>query len=94
VSCIHTIGSTKLWFPSRKSVESHLGGLSMVLEGHCRPGRLRGLKGLYFVEGSLSLVVKESAVRTGALVKIFVSYMGILNGGVVAIGGFAFFPGI
>jgi hypothetical protein len=50
-----TIGSTKDWFPSRRSVASHLGGFSIVLEGHCRFGRLMGLNGLYFLDGSLSL---------------------------------------
>ena len=29
-----TIGSMRLWFPSRRSVESHLGTLSTDLEGH------------------------------------------------------------
>lgn len=30
----------------------------MVLEGHCRSGKFTGGKGLYFLEGSLSLRVK------------------------------------
>lgn len=51
----HTIGSTKLWLPSRKSVESHLGGLSIVLSGHCLFSSFRGGNRLYFIEGSLSL---------------------------------------
>lgn len=50
-----TMGSTKLWFPSRKSVDSHLGGFSIVLLGHCLFSSFRGGNGLYFVEGSLSL---------------------------------------
>jgi hypothetical protein len=56
-----TIGSTKLWLPSLRSVESHRGGLSIVLEGHCLFGRSRGLKALYFFEGSLSLETILSA---------------------------------
>ena len=52
------MGSTKLWLPSRKSVESHRGGLSMVLLGHCRFSSLRGANFLYFFEGSLSLFPK------------------------------------
>ena len=51
----YTIGSTKLWLPSRKSVESQRGGLSTVLFGHCLSGRWRGGNFLYFFEGSLSL---------------------------------------
>ncbi|KAI5304297.1 hypothetical protein KEM55_000138 [Ascosphaera atra] len=50
-----TIGSAKLWLPSRRSVASQRGGLSKVLVGHCLLGKFKGLKGLYLVEGSLSL---------------------------------------
>ena len=49
------MGSTKLWLPSRKSVASHRGALSMVLSGHVRLGRFTGGNFLYFLEGSLSL---------------------------------------
>jgi hypothetical protein len=49
------MGSTKLWLPSRRSVASHRGALSMVLFGHWRSGRLMGGNLLYFLEGSLSL---------------------------------------
>lgn len=52
----HTIGSTKLWLPSRKSVDSHRGAFSIVLDGHCLFGRLIGGNFLYFTDGSLSLV--------------------------------------
>jgi hypothetical protein len=52
------MGSTKLWLPSRKSVESQRGGLSMVLLGHCRFSSLTGGNFLYFFEGSLSLFPK------------------------------------
>ena len=50
-----TMGSTRLWFPSRRSVDSQRGGLSMVLLGHDLSGRLRGLKALYLVHGSASM---------------------------------------
>jgi hypothetical protein len=50
-----TIGSTKLWLPSRRSVASQRGGLSIVLFGHVRSGKFNGLNRLYFLEGSLSL---------------------------------------
>lgn len=49
------MGSTRDWFPSLRSVDSHRGALSMVLLGHCRSGRCTGGNALYFVEGSLSL---------------------------------------
>lgn len=54
-SAAHTMGSTKLWLPSLRSVASHLGALSMVFDGHCRLGRFNGLDLLYFLEGSWSL---------------------------------------
>lgn len=54
------MGSTKLWFPSRRSVESQRGGLSIVLEGHCLFASWRGLKAVYFFEGSLSLCSQSS----------------------------------
>jgi hypothetical protein len=49
------MGSTRLWLPSRRSVDSHRGGLSMVLVGHCRSVRFNGANFLYFFEGSLSI---------------------------------------
>ncbi len=52
-----TIGSAKAWLPSLKSVASHRGGLSMVLDGHCRSLIFNGLKARYFFEGSSSLGV-------------------------------------
>lgn len=52
---MRTIGSTKDWFPSRRSVASQRGALSIVREGHCRFGMSKGLNRLYFFEGSLSL---------------------------------------
>ena len=56
------MGSTKLWFPSRRSVASHRGALSIVLLGHWRSGRLRGGNFLYFLEGSWSLRQEPSLV--------------------------------
>lgn len=50
-----TMGSTKLWLPSRRSVDSQRGGLSIVLLGHDRSGRFNGWNFLYFVDGSLSI---------------------------------------
>ena len=58
-----TMGSTKLWFPSRRSVESHRGALLMTLEGHWRSGRSSGLNCLYLRQGSLSLWAGCESVR-------------------------------
>ncbi len=55
------MGSTKDWFPSLRSVASQRGGLSMVREGHWRFDMSKGLKRLYFFEGSLSLPAAPSA---------------------------------
>ena len=49
------MGSGRDWLPSRRSVDSHRGGLSMVLEGHDRSGRFNGWNFLYFFHGSLSI---------------------------------------
>ena len=49
------MGSTKLWLPSLRSVDSQRGGLSIVLLGHVLSGRFKGLKGWYFFHGSLSI---------------------------------------
>lgn len=57
---VRTIGSTSDWFPSRKSVDSHRGGLSMVLEGHDLSGRFNGWNFRYLVEGSLSIGIMTS----------------------------------
>lgn len=58
-----TMGSTRLWFPSLKSVDSQRGGLSSVLLGHDRSFRSRGLKALYFFEGSASIGMLPALVR-------------------------------
>lgn len=58
-----TMGSGRLWLPSRKSVASQRGALSITLLGHWRLGRSNGLKGLYFVEGSLSLWETEISLE-------------------------------
>ena len=47
-----TIGSTKDWFPSRKSVASQRGGFSNVLDGHCRSSNFKGVDFRYFRDGS------------------------------------------
>ena len=52
-----TIGSTKLWLPSRKSVASHRGGFSIILFGHVRFSSFKGGNLLYFLDGSASLPV-------------------------------------
>jgi hypothetical protein len=49
------MGSTKLWLPSRRSVDSQRGGRSIVLLGHERSGRFSGWNFLYLVDGSLSI---------------------------------------
>lgn len=74
-----TIGSTKDWFPSRRSVASHRGGFSMVLEGHCRSGRSSGLNDRYLVDGSLSLYTSRavSGEFLGRLTGF--TYIGILT---------------
>ena len=48
--------------PSRRQEESQRGGLSITRSGHCRLGRWSGLKGLYFLEGSLRLGVVEISI--------------------------------
>lgn len=75
------MGSTKLWLPSRKSVDSHRGGLSMVLLGHCRFSSLRGGNFLYFIEGSLSLlsIVSVHCIPRPRGAKV--TYMGMLTDG-------------
>jgi hypothetical protein len=50
-----TMGSTRLWLPSLRSVDSQRGGFSIVLLGHVLSGRCNGLKGRYFVHGSASI---------------------------------------
>lgn len=60
-----TMGSTRLWLPSRRSVDSHRGGLSMVLLGHDRSGRFRGLKALYFFQGSASIGMLADSCEDG-----------------------------
>jgi hypothetical protein len=59
----YTIGSTKLWLPSRKSVASQRGGLSIVLAGHCRFSSFKGGNFRYFLEGSLSLGMVSRAFQ-------------------------------
>ena len=89
-----TMGSTRLWFPSLKSVASHLGALSMVLFGHWRSGRFKGWNFLYFFEGSLSLQRRKGVcqrslclVVLGAIAAVLwrmvvrqTTYIGILTG--------------
>jgi hypothetical protein len=67
------MGSTKLWLPSRKSVDSHRGGLSMVFSGHCLFSSLRGGKRLYFFEGSLSLFSRISQFLLNMMQRVAVS---------------------
>jgi hypothetical protein len=58
-----TMGSTKLWLPSRRSVDNQRGGLSMVLLGHDLSGRFNGWNFLYLVEGSLSIGILTDCAR-------------------------------
>ena len=58
-----TMGSTRLWLPSLRSVDSHRGGRSIVLLGQDRSGRSSGLKALYFFHGSLSIGMSPSVIR-------------------------------
>ena len=51
------IGSISDWLPSRRSVDSQRGALSMVRLGHWRSGRWICGKERYFTEGSLSMVI-------------------------------------
>ena len=50
-----TMGSTRLWLPSLRSVDSQRGGFSIVLLGHVLSGRCNGLNGWYFFHGSASI---------------------------------------
>jgi hypothetical protein len=43
-------------------VDSHRGGLSIVLLGHDRSGRFSGWKALYFFHGSLSIGMMSGAL--------------------------------
>src|SRR5712664_1496757 len=43
-----SIGSISAWLPSRRSTAHQIGGLVMVLVGHCRSGSWMGLKATYF----------------------------------------------
>lgn len=52
VFCSMVIGLARAWFPSRRSVESHMGAFVNVLDGHCRSFRFIGVYGLYFRMGS------------------------------------------
>lgn len=63
-----TIGSLRDWFPSRRSVDSHRGGFSIDFEGHWRLGRWSGLNGLYFVDGSLSLIRNQHLSKVFSLI--------------------------
>ena len=47
--------SISAWLPSRRSVESQRGGLTMVFDGHWRSGRSTWGKGRYLVDGSRSM---------------------------------------
>lgn len=46
------MGFARAWLPSRRSVESQIGGDFATFEGHVRLGKLRGVYGLYFWDGS------------------------------------------
>jgi hypothetical protein len=47
------IGFGSDWFPSRRSVESHVGALLFTCDGHRRLGRSSGVYGVYFRDGSV-----------------------------------------
>lgn len=75
-----TMGSTRDWFPSRRSVANHRGGFSMVFEGHCRFGRSSGLNDLYFLDGSWSLQIDKLKKNIGHEKTINSrTYMGIMT---------------
>jgi hypothetical protein len=58
------MGSTRLWLPSRRSVDSQRGGRSIVLPGHVRLGRCSGWTFGYFCDGSLSIgIVRGSEAQ-------------------------------
>ncbi len=90
-----TIGSTKLWFPSRRSdtcqtvhkypdwhypapVASHRGGLSLVLDGHCRFGRSRGLNCRYFFHGSRSIGMVSVRAKCFLVVVLVLEFWALL----------------
>src|SRR6476661_7163798 len=52
-----SIGSINAWLPSRKSVDSQIGGRVIVCDGQRRSGRSIGGNGRYFFDGSASMTV-------------------------------------
>ncbi len=52
-----SIGSISAWLPSRKSVDSQIGGRVIVCDGQRRSGRSIGGNGWYFFDGSASMTV-------------------------------------
>src|SRR6185503_186154 len=52
-----SIGSISAWLPSRKSVDSQIGGRVIVCDGQRRSGRSIGGNGRYFFDGSASIMV-------------------------------------
>jgi hypothetical protein len=85
------MGSTKLWLPSRKSVDSQRGGRSIVLLGHVLSGRCSGWNFLYFFDGSLSigiLACEGNFFFRGAIPLSRSQFLGDLvdSGGVQAVG--------
>lgn len=59
------MGFARAWFPSRRSVDIQIGGLVIVLDGHVRSCRFRGVYGLYLTEGSLLQVTQMSLLEKG-----------------------------
>lgn len=49
------MGLASAWFPSRRSVDNHLGGLVNFLDGHVRSGSDGAWKAAYLSEALLSL---------------------------------------
>lgn len=59
------MGFARAWFPSRRSVDIQMGALVIVLEGHVRSCKFRGVYGLYLTEGSLLQMYQVSGRRHG-----------------------------
>lgn len=51
VFCSMVMGVARAWFPSRRSVESHIGTRLCTFDGHRRSSSFRGVYGLYLSAG-------------------------------------------
>src|SRR5690349_22575829 len=59
-----SIGSISAWLPSRRSVDSQIGGRVILREGHVRSGRSIGANGRYLCEGARCMANPVSDERS------------------------------